>query len=371
MSVIILCRSLGIGGAERQLIALAKGLHARKQRIAVAVFYSNGPLMAELEEAGVPTFDLKKGGRWDVLPFLVRVVRLILHWKASAIYSFLSTPNIVATFVGLLFPKLLTVLSVRASNVELDRYDWLSRASYFVERKVSGFADLIICNSVAGCRYASAQGFPRDKMIVIPNGIDTDRFKPDVAGRIGVRKEWGIADETILVGLVARLDPMKDHPTFLRAAAMAAKKRHNLRFVCVGDGPADYKAQLYQLGKDLHLDERLIWAGVRHDPVAIFNSLDVAVSSSSYGEGFPNAIAEAMACGVPCVTTDVGDSKVVVADLGVVVPPRLPDQLAEGIERMVDNLNSTLSRTVRASIVTRFTTEAMVAATLGAICRSC
>lgn len=369
MGTLILCRSLGIGGTERQLVALAKGLHARKECIGVAVFYSNGPLMAELQEAGVPTFDLKKGGRWDVIPFLVRVVHLISRSKASAIYSFLSTPNIVAIFAGLLFPKLLTVLSVRASNVELDRYDWLSKASYLVERKISGFADLIICNSNAGCRYASAQGFPPSKMIVIPNGIDTDRFKPDVAGRIGVRKEWGIADETILVGIVARLDPMKDHPTFLRAAVIAAKKRHNLRFVCVGDGPANYKAQLYQLGKDLRLDESLIWAGVRHDPVAIFNSLDLAVSSS-YSEGFPNVVAEAMACGVPCVVTDVGDSKDIVADSGVVVPPGSPELLADGIERMADNLNPNLSRMARASIMARFTTEAMVAATLSAICRS-
>ena len=134
-----------------------------------------------------------------------------------------------------------------------------------------------------------------------------------------MRLEWGIAECEKLIGQVGRLDPMKDHSTFLKAAALLAHERKDVRFVCVGEGPTGYRDELYSLAKTLGLASRLIWAGSRRDMPAVYNAFDVAVSSSRWGEGLPNVIAEAMACGVPCVVTDVGDSAFVVDKLGVVV----------------------------------------------------
>jgi glycosyltransferase involved in cell wall biosynthesis len=221
----------------------------------------------------------------------------------------------------------MVVWGVRASNMDLDRYDWLSRLSYRIECRLSRFADLIICNSRAGLEYAAAHGFPGGRMTVIPNGIDTEHFKPDAAARERIRAEWGIAESEMLIGLVARLDPMKDHLTCFRAAAMLAQERSDVRFVCVGDGAEPYKSKLYQQASELGLDGRLIWAGARHDMPAVYNALDFA-TSSSYSEGFSNTIAEAMACSVPCVVTDVGDAKQIVGDTGFVMEPGNPSALA-------------------------------------------
>jgi len=207
-------------------------------------------------------------------------------------------------------------------------------------------------------------------MTVIPNGIDTEHFKPDPMARKLIRAEWGVADNEILIGLVARLDPMKDHSTFLRAATMLAQERPDVRFVCVGDGAEPYKSEVRRLATELALGDRLIWAGARHDMPAVWNALDLAVSSSSYGEGFSNTIAEAMACGVPCVVTDVGDSALIVGDAGIIVQPSMPAALCEGFRQMVKRSGPEFRNVARASIVNRFTKEVLLTHTVTILCRS-
>jgi glycosyltransferase involved in cell wall biosynthesis len=326
-TILFLARSLDRGGAERQLVELATGLTRRGLTVAVAVFFGGGIYEAELAEAGVRVINLGKQGRWDVLLFLSRLMRLMHKERPAVVHSYLAVPNILATLLRPLLTSTRIILGVRASNVDLSYYDWLSRLSYVVERRLARFADLIIANSYAGKRHAVASGFQENKIVVIPNGIDTEYFKLDSEGRRHVRITWGLGDDEILVGLVARLDPMKDHQTFLEAASRIVRERHNVRFVCVGDGPVAYTEALKQQAAALGLTKYLIWAGARDNMPAVYSALDIATSSSC-SEGLSNTIAEAMACGVPCVVTDVGDSKQIVGDTGYVVEPRNPVALA-------------------------------------------
>ena len=362
MRILLLCRSLGVGGAERQLVILAKGLHQQGHQVTVMVFYANGALEKDLHENGITVFDLRKSGRWDVLPFFVRAVLVVWKLKPSVIYGFLGTPNILTAFLKPIFPRARVVWGVRASNMDLDRYDWLSRLSYRIECRLSRFADLIICNSRSGLEYAAAHGFPEGRMTVIPNGIDTEHFKSDAAARERIRAGWGIGEKEMLIGLVARLDPMKDHPTFFRAAAMLARERSDVRFVCVGDGSEPYKSELYHQASVLGLNERLIWAGARHDMPAVYNALDFS-TSSSYSEGFPNTIAEAMACSVPCVVTDVGDAKQIIGDTGYVVVPGNPPALVSAWQEALDEggvEKASRSQRARERIIKHFSLERLI-----------
>jgi glycosyltransferase involved in cell wall biosynthesis len=368
MRILLLCHSLGVGGTERQLVTLAKGLQERGRTVAVAVLYANGALEHEVRERGIPVMDLRKAGRGDTLGFFIRAVRTVRAFKPTVVYGFLNTPNILAAMLKPFVPGTRVVWGVRSSHVDLARYDWLSRLATWAERLACSFADLIICNSRAGLEHAAARGFPRARMISIPNGIDVERFAPDAAGRIRVRNEWRIADGEILIGHVGRLDPMKDHHSFLRAAALLSRDRADVRFACVGDGPDAFKAQLQRLAEELGLLKILIWPGVRTDMAAVFNAMDMAVSSS-YGEGFSNIIAEAMACGVPCVVTDVGDSALIVESQGVVVAPRVPEALYQGMRRMLDQLAAQSREAVRAAILDRYTPGILVDETLAALSR--
>lgn len=352
-------RSLNIGGAERQLVNLASGLRERGHEVTVAVFYANGPLERELVDAKVSVIALRKSSRWDVLPFLVRLISAVRSTEPEVIYGFLSTSNILTICLKFFFPNIRMIWGVRASDVNLSEYDWLARLNYRIECRLSKFADLIICNSYAGLEYAARNGFPREKMKVIPNGIDTDFFKPDAEAGKKVRLNWGVAENEILIGLAARLDPMKDHATFLRAAATLAKDRSDVRFVCIGGGSGTYKNDLYRLAIESGLDGRLIWAGIRNDMPAVYSALDIAVSSSC-SEGFSNAIAEAMACGVPCVVTDVGDSAMIVGEYGVVIPSASPEALCMGLKILMMEIGSDMSNAVRTSLVRRFSLDAFV-----------
>ena len=200
-------------------------------------------------------------------------------------------------------------------------------------------------------------------MVVIQNGIDVDRFHPDSVSRNGMRQAWGISDRDQLIGLVGRLDPMKGHDTFIKAATLLSRGRDNIRYVCVGDGPEVFKQKLVALSKEVGLGHRLIWVSAGDDVGATYNALDL-VTSCSYGEGFSNVIGEAMACGKPCVVTDVGDSAVIVGDAGRVVPPKDSNALAAGWASILDlnqERRNALSAAARQRIVEHYSLANIVA----------
>lgn len=362
MKAVFLIRSLDYGGAQRQLVTLVKELHHRGHRVVVAVYYANGPLERELHAAGVPVKVFGKRGRWDLWPFLLDLVRFIRQERPQIVHAYLA--NDIVALLKPLFPGKV-VWGVRGSKDESDRSDWLQRRLAWMMPKLAHLPDLIICNSYAGLNDAAAEGFPRHTMVVIPNGIDTDRFRPDPVARQAERGRLGVGEHERLVGLVGRLDPMKDHPTFLKAVAPLARQRSETRFICVGTGPNEYAQTLRDLATDLGLSGRLTWDGTRDDMPSLYNALDVAVLASSQGEGFSNAVGEAMATGVPCVVTDVGDSASIVGSLGEVVPARDAAALEAAICRVLDKvIAGEVDRSaIRNRIVAEFSVPSLLART--------
>jgi len=332
--ILFFTRSLNAGGAERQLVVTAKGLAERGYQVTVLTFYAGGFYANELNNTTVQLLSLHKKGRWDLLAFLYRLLRILHQQSPDVIYSYLGTANILAVMMRPFIPTTRAVWGVRASNMDLDQYDWLNRWSYWLECRLARFAECIVSNSQAGLKYAVAHGFPEKKMTVITNGIDTERFSPDKLAGDSLHKAWGVAENERLIGVVGRIDPMKGHPLFLKAAALIKQQHPQVRFVCVGQGETMYENAMHQLATKLGLDDVLIWAGRHADMVAVYNALDIA-SSSSCGEGFPNVVGEAMACGVPCVVTDVGDSALIVGDTGMVVPAKDSQALAAAWNKML------------------------------------
>ena len=361
MKILFLNRSLNSGGAERQLVLLAKGLKECGHEVVITLFYKGGPLEKELAEAQIPIRQLNKKGRWNLIGFFSRLIRIVREEQPDIMHSYLYDQNLVLVALKPFFPAMRIVWGIRCSMMDLDRYEWIDRLSFKLNCWLSRFPDAIIANSQVGGEYHVSHGFPSAKTMVIPNGIDTDRFRPDPAARIQIRSEWGITDHVKLIGIVGRLDPMKDHPVFIEAAALLANKRRDIRFVCVGAGPDEYRGKLQTLAKSLGLEERLMWVGIREDMPAVYNALDITVSSS-YGEGLSNVIGEAMACGVPCVVTNVGDSAWVVGDTGEVVPPKDPVALSNAITRLLDESPRTPAQ-IRRRILERLSAETLVANT--------
>lgn len=364
MRVLFLERSLGRGGAQRQLIALANGLAKRGHSVTVALFYNEGPLVQSLLTNVIELQVLGKKGRWDVAGFVLSTLRLVDAAKPDIVCTFLQVPNLIAAVCKLFRPALRLVWGIRASNVDLGAYDHLTRFSYRLEVVASRMANLVISNSKAGQNVAQARGFPSARMIVIPNGIDTARFRPDPAGRRRLREAWNVADGETLVGLIGRLDPMKDHTTFIKAAAIVNTVLPDVRFVCVGDEGPICQSDLMASAASAGVGGRMIWSGGRDDMPAVYSACDVVCSSSAYGEGFSNTLAEAMACGRRCVATNVGDALDIIASTGSVVPPRDQRALADAIAKLCKEVNegSEITAVAREHIQKHFSIDAMVSA---------
>ena len=332
MKLALLIRDLGYAGAQRQLVAFAKGLDPQQIQATVFCFYG-GPLQQELEAAGVPVVCLEKRHRWDMLGFLWRVACSLRQFQPDVLYSFLAESNLLAALIAKpLLPNTRLVWGLRDSETDAALYGWLGRLVFALGRMFSRWADLIIANSHTGARYYAAQGYPSDNIIVVPNGIDTTRFRPNPDGRTRIRHELGIRDDEVLFGIVGRLSPMKDYATFLHAAATLDKR---CRFLCIGTGSSQYATEMQALAVDLGLAGQIIWSPPRSDMPEIFNALDALVSSSAFGEGFSNVTGEAMACGTPCIVTQVGDSAWLVGDAGFSAPPRQPDALAAAMRQFL------------------------------------
>jgi glycosyltransferase involved in cell wall biosynthesis len=335
--VFFLIRSLEIGGAERQLIEIVRGLDKKKFGVTVATFYGGGAFRPEMEAIeGVRLVSLGKKGRWDLLPFLASLWKAVRVCRPDILFGDMSPANELGWAMGRMVGAKV-VWALQSSYIDFSKYDWLLGFLHRLGALLSGRADLIIANSYAGLRYHEKTGYRCDRMTVIHNGIDTATYRPDPHASARVRAEWKIETGQRLIGIVARLDPMKDHPTFLRAAAILSRQRPDARFVCIGDGRAAYAEGLRELAASLGVG--VIWAGARTDMPAVFNALDLACCSSN-SEGFPNAVAEAMACGVPCVATNVGDLSLLVGDTGVIVPPGDPAALAVGMTKMLARLEA-------------------------------
>jgi glycosyltransferase involved in cell wall biosynthesis len=359
MRVALLIRSLDYGGTESQLVALAVGLHKIGHSVKVFKFYPKGFLENELVESKVEVISLGKKSRWDIFNFLLRFIRQLRNINPDVLYAFNGVPNILTVIIKPLFPKIKFVWGVRSSELDLSYYDRVSRFLIRIEGLLSKYSDQIIVNSYAGYNHAIKRGFPEKKMLVIQNGIDTKRFYIDNQKRNRLRSDWEIANNQKLIGLVGRFDPLKDHQTFLMAASHLAENFEDVRFVLIGDGPGDYRKKLEELSSDLQLMKKLIWAGASIDMTSVYNALDIIVSSSS-SEGFSNVICEAMACGVYPVVTDVGDSRMIVGDIGKVVIPRDPLALAEGLKVALAEIKEINPERTRKRIVDNFGLSVMI-----------
>lgn len=335
ISVLFLTRKLGYGGAERQLIELVRRIDKTRFRVAVATFYDGGKMRSEMESIeGIRLIALAKRGRYDLAGFLSRLIGVVRDFRPDVIQT-QSASSLFALIAGK-YCRCRVILGIRNADMDWSLYGWLEPLLFRLNAHLARHADLLIANSFAGKEHYAGNGYPEDRLVVVHNGFDTARFFPAPERGKPIRQEWGVSPEEFLIGIVGRLDVMKDHRTFLRAAALICPRYPAARFVCVGDGFPGYCSSLRDLAASLGIGGRVIWAGARTDMPAVYNALDICASTSAFGEGVSNAIGEAIACGVPCTVTDVGDAALLVGDSRRVALPGQPERIADCWSRLLD-----------------------------------
>ncbi len=355
MKICLLIYKLDFGGAQRQVLELSKALAEAGHDVTLMSCYDGGVFSEDIKfHAKVRYISLNKKGSWDVFGFLFCFLLKLRKIRPDVIYGFLTLANLISVFAKIVLPKVKVVFGVRASSIDLKKYGLSMRIAFQLECIFSRFADCIIANSVAGkIDYQKAFSFSQE-IRVIQNGINTEIFKPDTDKRVKQRTSWNVSDKDILIGIAGRMGPMKGYSVFIQAAAIAAQKHPEFCFVCVGEGPEKYVLELKALANELGVSDRIIWNGFNQDMSQVYNALDMFTSASLFGEGFSNAVGEAMATGIPCVVTDVGDSALIVGDIGIVVSPDDPSSLVSGWEEFLSGNKNINSQKIRKKIVDEF-----------------
>lgn len=336
MRVLHVITDLDIGGTEIMLWQLVAAGVCNASDSTVVSLTDDGPIGARLRSLGVSVCNLGMRRRAGDLLRLRTLAPLVRRMRPQLIQGWMYHGNLAASVAGVCDTGGAPVLwSVRQSLHEIAAERRTTKVAIRLGALLSRHAVSIIYNSETAARQHEALGYHGRRSVVIPNGFDCDRFRPSADARRRIRAELGIAEDAVCIGLVGRLHPVKDHDSFLRAASVIARRHQQACFVMAGLGVTAQEPSLTGLISAAGLAGRVRLLGVRADMPAVNAALDVACSSSR-NEGFANVIGEAMACGVPCVVTDVGDGARVVGATGIVVPPRAPEALAEGINRLID-----------------------------------
>lgn len=343
--IIYVITGLRVGGAEAMLTRLVCAEPRVADDITVVSLLPAEGYVDQLRAAGIRLVELDFSTPRRAAAHLINLARLIRAERPEIIQGWMYHGDLAALLALKLSGRrsqTRLIWSIRCSTLDLSHYRRQLRLVVRACTLLSGGPDVITANSVAGMKSHVALGYRPRRSAIVLNGIDVEQFRPDASRRSALRRELGLGDNTVVVAHAARVTPMKDHAGFLQAMA----------------GLPDVQALLIGAGTEQlpHLPN-VLRLGRRDDMPAVLTAADVVVSSSAFGEGFSNAIAEGMACGLPAVATAVGDAAEIIGGTGVIVPPRDPSALAAAIAALAAEppaARATRAAAARARIVEHY-----------------
>ena len=350
------------GGAEQALYNLLKGWFAERVESQVVSLRDEGTIGPEICSMNihVSTLDIQKS--WSSIFAFERLRKIVRAFQPDILQGWMYHGNLAATLARTFasgHPML--VWNIHDSLYDLRYEKPMTRQVIRANRFFSNFPDALIYVSQLSRKHHEVFGFASSNGQVIPNGIDVKRFYFSPMSRQRVRFELGIPDDELVVGHVARLHPMKNHSLFLRAAADLALRYPETHFLLIGQD-VSMRNKIFAQLIPKEARDRFYLLGERSDVPDLMSAMDI-FCQSSWSEAFPNVLCEAMAAGVPCVATDVGDSALIVGDTGVIVPPRDEQKLSTGIENLLSlsyEERRLLGKRARARIEENYTIDAII-----------
>jgi glycosyltransferase involved in cell wall biosynthesis len=328
--------ALDVGGAEAMLQKLVLGADRSRFEHEVIALTGVGRIGRDIAAAGVGVRDLRMSpGRPDPRAF-GRLARSIHGARPDIVQTWMYHADLVGGLAARAVCRAPVIWGIRGAfdSVKSKRHMvWTARACAALSTRIP--REIVSCSSALAESHIGL-GYDALRIRVIPNGFDTSTYRPDLTARSALRAELGIVPEVPLVGHLARWDPQKDHVGFVEAALQVAQRDPDVHILMCGAGIDIGNEAILAPIRRAGAEPRFHLLGRRDDIPRVIAALDVLVSSSIYGEGFPNVLGEAMACGVPCVTTDVGDSAMVVGDTGRVTPAYDPTALASAIASVLE-----------------------------------
>jgi glycosyltransferase involved in cell wall biosynthesis len=333
MKIVHIINCLDTGGAETMLLRLLSQCDRQRYQFEVISLTDLGEIADDLRDIDVPVRALNLS-RSATIPNPTAIFRLASWLRQSRpdlVQTWMYHANLVGGIAAKLACRAPVIWGIRQTNVDLAsvrlRTSLIAKGAARLSKLLPEY---ILYNSHVSRHAHATLGYDDGGAAVIPNGFDLDIFKPNPAARGAVRQELGLDNSTPLVGLIARYDPQKDHASFIAAAGLLHQRHPAAHFLLAGLEVDLANAALMTAIEVAGITNHCHFLGLRSDVPDLMATLDIACSSS-IGEGFPNTIGEAMASGIPCVVTDVGDSALIVGMTGRVVSPRQPAELAREV----------------------------------------
>jgi glycosyltransferase involved in cell wall biosynthesis len=334
LKLIHIITSLELGGAEMMLYHLLNNIDRSRFENQVICMIPAGVVGEKIQALGFPVRSFNMVPPYPSLRAFSQLVELLHQEHPAVIHTWMYHADLMGGLAGVMtgIPVVWGIhnISLEPATVKIETIRVVhlnARLSHWIPRRI------IVCSNEARSRHVNI-GYTQNKFVTIPNGFDLNQFRPDATGRISIRHELGLEEDAFLIGLVARFDPLKDHQNFVQAANLLLMRHPQVHFLLCGKGISWENEKLGRWLKESGSPDNFHLLGPRSDIPHIMNSLDVN-TLSSLGEAFPNVLGEAMACGVPCVATDVGDTAYLIGDTGIIVPPSNPQALAGGWEQLL------------------------------------
>lgn len=338
MTIAHIITSLNNGGAEGVLYRLC--LHDKNNEHIVISMMNTGKYGPLLQEHGIKVYCLNmQQGRLS-LKGIIKLYKLLRAIKPNVVQTWMYHADLIGGIVARIAGIKKIFWNIRHSYLQKGS----SKNSTIFIAHVCARLSCIIPTKIICCAHKAkevheALGYKAAKLVVIPNGYDFSEYYPDEIKRRTFRSELNISEDTILLGMVGRYDPLKDHHNLLQAIAILSKTYQNFKLCLIGKELNINNNILMNIIYDFDLTNSVLLLDQRKDIPYVMNGLDIHILSSS-SEAFPNVIAEAMACGIPCISTNVGDANIIIRDSGWLVPPKQPQALAQAIEIAITEMTS-------------------------------
>lgn len=359
LRVAICITGLHVGGAE---VFLSELLKRAPDEFEIRVFslIDGGPVAERITGLGIPVTGLHMEAGQPRLSALFELRRQFAEFQPDVVHTWMYHADLLGGVAAKLAGVRRVVWHLHNSDLSPERVRLMTRLVVRLNGLLSHFVPSVILScSEAGARTHVRHGYSPKRLRVLPNGVDTQRFVPVSQASDDVREQFGLQNGSPLIGLVARVDPQKNHSGFFEAVRLFFQRGGDADFVLVGLGAEPGHTQAALWAQESGYADRVTLAGPRDDVPRLMAGFDVA-TSSSLGEAFPLVIIEAMACDVPCAVTDVGDSALMVADTGVVVPPDDASALADAwleLLAMPEGERQALGRRARERVLDNYSIE--------------
>lgn len=335
MRVLHVITGLSTGGAEAMLLKLLERMDRQHYTSMVISLTTCGDIGPRIAALGIPVRALGMTSMLSILPGLRHLVREIRQFRPDIVHTWLYHADLLGGMAARLAGVRAVCWGIRSSNLDRDKTHWATRAVRQVCAWLShAIPQRIFLNSETASRIHVALGYAAHKMTVVPNGFDLSRFRPDEGARARVRAALGCAADTPLVGMVGRHDPLKNHAGLITAMIGVRQTMPRVHLIMAGAGVDENNGALMRCIEQAGLSGCVHLLGARDDVPELMAALDV-LACPSHAEAFPNVVGEAMAAGVPCVVTDVGDCAYILGEAGVVVPVGDMTALAAGLVAML------------------------------------